>query len=448
MNAPPPQAPPVPPTPRARLVVGGLVALLGIVTTASVSIAIDRALHGRAAVEADEHAGHDDEHGGHGDGKEPEGPGEGHEDHAVHTEEGEKGKGETSKHGAHVDVATVKLTEAQRATAKLEMSRATAGRVDEIMTLPGEVAFDADRVAHVTPRSEGSVREVKVDLGDTVKKGDVLAILDSREVAGMQQEVMAARARRELAEANLKRIEPLHRDGITSEKDHLAARQVLAEAKIAESSAGQKLAAGAGPRASGSGLSLVAPLDGTIVAKHITIGEVLAQGTEAFTIADASRLWIWSTAHARELSRVRKGQRAYLRADGIEEPLLGTVDFVESMLGEKTRTARARIVVESPSEGWRPGMFVDAELVVGEIDAPVVVREDAIQRLGDHPVVFVEDEGRFEARPVELGKIGRDAEGHLVRAIETGLSAGDSYVAKNAFILKAELGKGSAAHEH
>lgn len=446
------RAPARPPTARTRAVLTGIVAVLGIITTGAVAIAVDRALHGRGA--PGDERGHDEHGHGHDEGARTAGQGESpdaeeHRDerHAPHGE-GSARSGADTEHAPHVDVATVRLTDAQRATAGLEIRPAGPGQVDEVMTLPGEVAFDADRVAHVTPRASGAVREVKADLGDVVARGDVLALLDSREVAAMAQEVLATRARRELAEASFRRVEPLFRDGITSEKDYLAAKQALAEARIDETSAGQKLAAGAGPRATGSGLSLVAPLDGTIVEKHVTIGEVLAPDTEAFTIADLSRLWVWSTAHARELARVRKGQRAYVRADGIAEPLLGEVDYVEAMLGERTRTARTRIVLVEPPAGWRPGMFVTAELVVGTVDAPVVVQEDAIQRLGDHPVVFVEDDGRFEARPVELGRLGRDAEGRLVRAIDVGLRAGDAYVATNAFLLKAELGKGAAGHEH
>jgi cobalt-zinc-cadmium efflux system membrane fusion protein len=447
------------PTTRGRVFVQALVGALALVTTAVVAIVADRSITGRGAARSghDEHGaeGHDDH--GHGEtSSSTRGAAERHDDHG-HDEMGHDDHGAEkhpppieglSEHRPHVDVATVTLTAAQRDNAKLELLKAAAGRVDEIMTLPGEVAFDADRVAHVTPRAEGAVREVRAALGAQVKKGDVLAVLDSREVAAMQQEAMATRARRELAEGNFRRIEPLFKDGITSEKEFLASKQALAEAKIDEASAAQKLAAGAGPRASAAGLPLIAPLDGTVVEKHVTIGEILAPNTQAFTIADLSRLWVWSTAHSRELGRVQQGQRAYIRSDGMDAPILGRVDYVEAMLGERTRTARARIVIETPAPGWRPGMFVTSELVVGEIDAPVVVREEAIQRLGDHPVIFVEEDGRFEARPVELGRAGRDAEGHLVRAVDAGLRAGEPYVARNAFILKAELGKGSAGHEH
>jgi cobalt-zinc-cadmium efflux system membrane fusion protein len=440
---------PFPPTSRrTRVLVTGAVLVLGIVTTSVVSISIDRMIWPRAAVGGDdEHGDHGEEaahgeesHAEHADGEEGHDKKPGHDDHAA--------KGAEGEHTPHVDIATVELTEPQIANAKLEFEMAGPGRVDETLSLPGEVTLNADAVAHVTPRSSGAVRSVKAVLGDVVKKGDVLAVLDSREVAGMQQEALAAQARLELAQANYDRIEKLFRDQISSEKDYLTAKQALAEAKIDRNSAMQKLAAGAGPSAGGSGFALVAPIDGTVIEKHINIGEVLDAEKQAFTIADLSTLWVMSTAHAREMARVEKGQRAYIRVDGTDASVEGKIDYVEATLGERTRTARLRIVVEKPPATWKPGMFVTTELVVGGIDAPVVILEDAVQRLGDHEVVFVQDDGRFEARPVELGKPGRDAKGRPAREVSAGLPANARYVSKNAFALKAQLGKGSATHEH
>lgn len=436
------------PTRRTRTVVTSALAVLGIVTTSIVSISIDRSIWPRAAG-GDEHEGHADEgHEGHADEKPGAHEGEekgAHEEHAA-GEEKEAKRG--SEHKPHVDIATVKLTDIQVTNAKIEFETAGPGRVDETLSLPGEVALNADALAHVTPRSPGAVREVKALLGDSVKKGQVLALLESREVAGMQQEALANQARLELAQGNFDRIEKLYKDQIASEKEFLVAKQALAEARIDKNSAMQKLAAGAGSQAGGGGFALVAPLTGTVIEKHLAIGEVLAAETQAFTIADLSTLWVWTTAHAREIGRIQQGQRAYIRADGFDETLEGKVDYVDATLGERTRTARVRVIVETPPPSWRPGMFVTTELVVGGVDAGVVILEDAIQRLGDHEVVFVQDDGLFEARPVELGKRGRDAKGRSAREVVAGLPANARYVAKNAFVLKAQLGKGSATHEH
>ena len=429
-------------TSSTRTVVNIGLILFGVAATAVVAIAVDRRLASPAAGAEDEHGDGEKGHEDHGE--------KGHEGHDEAGEKGHAGEGKPGdgEHKAHVDIAVVKLTDEQIVNGKLEFDTAGPGRVDETISLPGEVALNADTVAHVSPRTSGAVREVKVALGDVVKKGDVLALLDSREVAGMQQEALANEARLELAQANFDRVEKLYKDQVASEKEYLASKQALAEAKIDKNSALQKLAAGAGPRSGGNGLALLAPLDGTVIEKHLTIGEVLAAETQAFTVADLSTLWVWTTAHAREAGRVQKGQHAYLRADGFDEVVQGLVDYVDATLDETTRTARLRVTIDHPHASWRPGMFVRTEVVVNQVDAGVVVLEDAIQRLGEHEVVFIQEDGQFEARPVELGKPGRDAKGRRAREVVAGLPANAKYVSKNAFTLKAELGKGSASHEH
>lgn len=441
-------------TPSTRRLVSAALILFGIVTTSMVSIAVDR--HFAASSKGPEHDHEHAEkgHEGHGEGDKGHAGEKEHGD-ADHPGEGRPGEGHPGEgrdgggeHKAHVDIAVVKLTDEQIANGHFELDIASGGRVDEILSLPGEIALNADAVAHVSPRAPGAVREVKVSLGDVVKKGEVLALLDSREVAGMQQEALAGQARLELAQANFDRVDALFKDQISSEKEYLASKQALAEARIDKNSAAQKLAAGAGPRSGGSGLALIAPLDGTVIEKHLTIGEVLGAETKAFTIADLSTLWVWTTAHVREAGRVQKGQRAYLRADGFEEVLEGVVDYVDATLDETTRTARLRVTIDHPNASWRPGMFVRTEVVVSQVDAGVVILEEAIQRLGDHEVVFIQEGGQFEARPVELGRPGRDARGRRAREVIAGLPANARYVSKNAFTLKAELGKGSASHEH
>lgn len=408
----------------SRLRAVGVVLLL--VVTGWVSVVVDRYLASGGS-DHEEHEGHGEE--GHDE--------EGHDD-------GERGDDEHRDHS----VGTVRLSEEQRREAKLLIVPAGAGLVEETHMLPGEVALNADLVAHVSPRTSGAVRDVKKFVGDRVVKGDVLAVIDSKELAGMHQEVLSAGARLSLAEANFERIETLFREKITSEKEFLAAKQALEEARIDRNSAAQKMSAGAGNTGAAGGLALVSPIDGTVLEKHVTIGEVVKEDTEAFVVADLSTLWVWVTVYARDLPKVAVGKEVSIRADAIEEPLEGTVTYVEPVLDERSRTARARILVTDPAAGWRAGLFVKADVVVGTIDAPVVVPEDALQRFGKDNIVFVEEDGAFEARRVELGRFGRDPSGTRVREIVSGLTAGEAVVAGNAFVLKAEMGKGAAGHEH
>jgi cobalt-zinc-cadmium efflux system membrane fusion protein len=396
----------------------GAVGLVGI--SVGTTVLVEHHLHGH------------DAHGEHG-----------HEDH-------EEDHGDAETEGKAHGNDRVELTPAMLANAKLGIRTAGPGKVSVSLALPGEIVLNAERVAHVTPRVAGSVREVKKQLGDAVKKGDVLAVLESRELAEMQRDFSSAKERLELAESNFKRQEQLFHEKISAEKDYLAAKQALAEAKIEHRAASQKLAAGAGPKSAGGGLVLTAPLDGTIIEKHAVVGEVLSDDRLSFVVADLSMLWVNVTVYAKDLPKVHVGQRALVRAEGIEEPALGELTYIDRVVGERTRSAIARIVLNEPDPKWRPGLFVTADVAVEEVDAPVVIAQAAVQRVNGRPVVFVQEKTAFFPHPVGLGRqgLGSGEKRELVIEVLQGLAAGEKYVAENSFVLKAELGKSEAGHEH
>jgi cobalt-zinc-cadmium efflux system membrane fusion protein len=332
--------------------------------------------------------------------------------------------------------------------AALELSSAGPDQVDVAVSLPGEVSLNEESTAHVTPRVSGTAREVRRQLGDTVKKGEVLAILESRDLAEAQRDFLASKERLSLAQTNFERAENLKRENISAEKDYLAAKQALAEAHIEQRSASQKLAALGG--GGGSGYALIAPLAGTIIEKHVTVGEVLSETTRAFTISDLSSVWVNVTVYAKDLPRVAVNQAARVRAEGISEPAVGTIAYLGPVVGELTRSATARIVLREPGAQWRPGLFATADVAVEKGQAAVVVDYDAVQTIEGKPAVFVETGGGFEVRPVHLGRLGAGKNANDSQRVEvlSGLAAGERYVSKNSFILKAELGKSEAGHEH
>ena len=121
----------------------------------------------------------------------------------------------------------------------------------------------------------------------------------------------------------------------------------------------------------------------------------------------------------------------------------GRVSYVGSLIGEQTRTAKARITLTNPDNAWRPGLFVTVAVAVEEAQAPTAVSIQAVQTLNDKPVVFLEAPGGFVARHVTLGR----SDGQKVE-VKQGLKPGERYAASNSFILKSELGKASAEHKH
>jgi cobalt-zinc-cadmium efflux system membrane fusion protein len=410
---------------RTALIAVGAIALVGV--TVGATLLIEQRTHHAGAAG---HEGHD-----HGDG------GEEHGEHGH--ESGEKGHDDPG-------LKRIELSEEMLANAGIELAAAAPGQVAVTLELPGEVALNAERMAHVTPRIGGTVREVKRQLGDHVTKGEVLASLDSKELAEMQRDVLATKERLTLAENNFRRAESLWNEKISAEKDYLAAKNQLAEAQIEHRSAAQKMAAAAGSGARGIGLALIAPLDGTIIEKHISIGEVLDDSTQAFVIADLSLLWVQVTVYAKDLSRVKVGQATRVRAEGIDEPAVGKITYLGRVVGEETRTATARVELENAGAAWRPGLFVTAEVAIDEVAAAVSVLDAAVQRFDGREVVFVRSKEGFEARPVKIGRrgFGGDAGRAAVVEVLAGVAAGETYAAKNSFILKAELGKSEAGHDH
>ncbi|MBE7444271.1 MAG: efflux RND transporter periplasmic adaptor subunit [Planctomycetia bacterium] len=332
----------------------------------------------------------------------------------------------------------------------------TAGPVQmkTILELPGEIELNADKVVHVVPRVSGVVTEVKKNLGDMVRHGEVIVVLDSREVAELKSEHRASMKRVELARATFERKERLWKQKISSEKDYLASRQALAEEEINMQRAIQKLLAlgfspsdlNSIPEMTGRGLiryELKAQFDGVVIKKEIAVGEAIKEDADIFAIADLRTVWVAVTVYAKDLNVVRIGQNVTVRSKIFNLEATGTLTYLGPLVGEQTRTAQGRVVVQNPEGRWRPGLFVTVEIVQEEVTVPVAVSVDAIQTLRDWSVVFVQYGDMFEARPLELGRNdGRWAE------VLRGLSPGERYVARNSFILKADLGKSGATHDH
>jgi cobalt-zinc-cadmium efflux system membrane fusion protein len=187
---------------------------------------------------------------------------------------------------------------------------------------------------------------------------------------------------------------------------------------------------------------VVAPLAGTVIEKHIAVGEVLKDDTEAFVVADLSTVWVDFNIAAKDLPLVRKGQRVVVTADTTMKAE-GTVSYVSPMVSDETRTAVTRVVLPNPDGRWRPGLFVTATLTASEAPVAVLIPKTATQTIDGQPTVFVQMPEGFAPRPVTLGRAN---ETHV--EITAGLQAGERYATTETFILKAEFGKGTVSHEH
>jgi cobalt-zinc-cadmium efflux system membrane fusion protein len=325
----------------------------------------------------------------------------------------------------------------------------------------GQVDFEQDLLAHVTPRIPGRVHEVFATLGDQVDKGQVLLVIDSIELGQVKATFLQARAQEDLARQNYERERGLYADRISSEQEMLAAKAAHLEAQARLQNAEETLhlygirnseivaLMHAGTRA--SLLPVRAPLGGRVVEKHVTVGELVTPERMLFSIADLSRVWIWIDVYERDLKRVHLEDDVHIEVDASPgQAFGGKVSYLSAHVDADTRTVRARVDVENPAGQLRPGMFARVrisdphQLSEGEQPQSLVVPEDCVQRDGNEFIVFVAlGQNRFERREVTLGRKGQ---GFI--EVVSGLHNGEAVVSEGVFLLKSEVSKENLGGGH
>jgi membrane fusion protein, heavy metal efflux system len=379
---------------------------------------------------------HDDEHGSdHGSG---------HEDDEGHDHDNEAAHGD--EHGDEHSKA-LKLSPAELTELDITLAVAGAGELAVNANLPGEVRLNEERLAHVVPNIAGVVRDVSASLGDTVEAGDIMAVLASRELAESKATHLAAHSQFELLELTFQREKQLWEDKVSAEQDYLKAKNARDRAGIDLRASEQQLyALGVSKEAihqstkeSNSALTrfeVRAPFAGTVIEKHITLGEAVETTSSIFVIADLSTVWVDLSVYAKDLLLVRKGQTVIISSDSALPDIEGTISYIGPVVGEETRTALARVILPNVDGLWRPGMFVTAKVAVDEWTVPIKVPKTALLTIDGTTNMFIQSEDGFDVVEVHIGRV--DQEG---AEIISGLSVGQQYVATGGFYLKADLAK-------
>lgn len=354
---------------------------------------------------------------------------------------------------AHGEEGKIAMTAEQVVAANILVAPVGAGVLVSRVAVPGVLAASQDRLARVTARVGGTVAEVRKGLGDTVAKGDVLVVVESREIAEAKGEFLAASRQAALQESNLAREARLWKQRVSAEQDFIQARTTAEEVRIRVDLARQKLSAlglsdaeVAGlpkqPVAALRRLEVRAPMAGQVTARTAVLGAAVGGDAELFTVADLSVLWIEMSIPPRDLPAARQGQGVTVHGEGGHKGE-GRIVFLSPVLDAETRSARAVAELPNSDGAWRPGAFVTANLSTAEQPVDVLVPRDAVQEVEKERVVFVRTPEGFEKREVALGR--EDAAGYEV---VFGLDAGTEVAVGNAFALKAELAKSEAGHAH
>lgn len=387
---------------------------------------------------------HGDEHG-HEEGEESHDAGE--EKHG-HGHEDEHGHGDE-----HGEEGVIKLDAAQISAAGIKVSNAEAGNLAKEVNVPGKIVAAADRMAQIVPKVEGVVTEARKNLGDTVEKGEVLALIESREMAEAVADYLAAKRAEELARTMYEREKGLWEKKITAEQDYLSAKNAHQEAKIRFDLTRQKLQAlGHDGETLAQYDSVEAadklrfhevrsPLAGRVIERELTLGEYVDTTHTAFTVADLSVLWVETAIAPDDLPFVREGQKAVISGSGGKAE--GKMIFVSPAIDTKTRTAKAIIELDNKDGNWRAGDFANAAIATAAQKTDIMIPKEAIQNIEGQSVVFVKTDEGFEKRVVSLGR----EDSHHVEIV-SGLSFGEPVAISGTFTLKAELGKSEAEHAH
>lgn len=354
---------------------------------------------------------------------------------------------------------TVEMTQERIEAAKIGLARAEAGTLSRRLSVPGTVMPDRNRVGRVAAKVVGTVAELRKGLGDTVAQGEVIAVLESREVADAKSEFIGALVNFGLQKTLFEREQTLWEKQISAEQKFLRARTTFSEAQLRLDLARQKLSAlGVSDQEisalSDSGQSqtglqryaIRAPIAGRIVEQIVDLGAPVGgegQAKELYAIADLSSVWVELTVSTSDLPQIREGQTVTITASGTDKRSQGRIVFTSPILNQETRSARVIASVDNQDFFWRPGSFVTADVAVEEQRVDLSVPRTALQTINGETVIFVRTAGGFEKREVALG-----TEDDRNVQIVFGVMPGETIAVTNTFLLKAELGKSEAGHSH
>lgn len=362
----------------------------------------------------------------------------------------------------HAAEGTIKMLAEQAAAQEIGIAPVKGGTLSRHLIAPGTVTPDTDRIARVPARVGGTVAEMLKRLGDPVKKGEVVAVLDSREVADAKSDFLTATVNTELQKTNFERQQALWDKRISAEATFLQARATYSETQLRLNLARQKLSAlglnadevaatakkdeTTPDQSSLRRYEIRSPLSGRVVERKVDVGTAVGKEgdpSDLYTVADLSTVWVELAVPTTDLAKVKEGAEVLIapRDEDAGQRAKGKIVFVSPIVNADTRSARVIAALPNPEFSWRPGTFVSTEIQVGQDAVKVLVPREAIQTIGGEKVVFVRTPDGFERRDVKTGKSDDTAV-----EIVTGINPGEEIAVANTFLLKAELGKGEAGH--
>lgn len=355
----------------------------------------------------------------------------------------------------HQDITEeiVLLTPDQITASGIFIDSAKAGILQKKINSPGKVILNADRIAHLYPKVGGVAKESRKNLGEKVKSFETLAVLESQEAAEIKSNYLAALQKEKYALTVLQMEQTLYDKGHAVISEYESSLNNYSEAHLALEVSKQKLFAFGLTQTEISNLphtdpaklrfyELRAPFEGSILSRHIALGEYISPSQEVYIMGDLSKLWVEISLYPQASQELSKGQPIEIRdisgRRGHAELL-----YLGSAINDETQRIQAIASLDNTEGLWQPGTFITAEIATTLIPVSLAVTQESIQKMDGQDCIFVSNEQGFEIRPVKIGRF----DDHQIEIL-AGINEGEQYASKNSFLLKAEHEKNEAEHMH
>jgi cobalt-zinc-cadmium efflux system membrane fusion protein len=294
----------------------------------------------------------------------------------------------------------------------------------------------------------GIVRSVKPELGQSVQRGQTVAIVASNELADLQSRYLTALATLDEHHRHHARTIKLVEIGAASREELEMADTKLrdAESEVANRRqkllllglSSQRIASLNSSSQISSEVSVAAPSSGTLTSRSVNSGEVIEANKELMRVTDLSSIWVVGQVYEKDLATIRVGSGANINSDAYPGRVFrGRISYVDPKVDPATRTAQVRIELANPGQMFKIGMYVNVAFAsLGAAEKTMaVVPKDAVQAIGNQPYVFVatEKSNEFVLRQVKLAP-----ESNGFYPVREGLSVGDRVVTEGSFLLRAE----------
>lgn len=355
-----------------------------------------------------------------------------------------------SSEEGHAEEGEIQLTSQQMVEQGLKVAVASTGLVEKLTTLPGKLVVNTDQQAQISPNFSGYVEQVNVALGQSVQKGQTLAVLILPELIDQQANLRMAQANLDLARKDYQREQQLWSQGISAKQDYQRAENAYRQAQITVQSSQARLNA-LGASGNNNGRFLIkAPISGVISKKDIVVGENVQLADQLFVIENLKDLWLEFNLPNTSNIHLQAGQILNFKTNGSDQNYQAKVQTLNPEADLQTGRLQVRAKVTTQADVLRPNVLVNVFVTDAQAKTALRVQKKALQQVEGKPVVFViesEEKGlvHLKAQPIEVGVSSQD--GQWLEVI-SGLTEGQKYIADGSFLLKSELEKDEAGHEH